>query len=398
MKRINVCTRAAAVACAALLLAALAAGCGRDPAPAALTTVDDTAWLSDFLTEPTTGEATGEIDETLPEGVYSSIVYYTQAPTTVPGATTPPGATTTKIPTLSGNATTTKPPATTKAPGNTTIPSATTTRPPATAAPTTTRAATTGGTQHYPGGISIASQAEALSRFNAAVKTALDSKAGYNKSHMINPKAWVFDPAFIDDVTIPGLGGLVNMSEQISGWLNTALGATNGAHTATCAKGQSSNLMKNSQFAMGDLTDATYSGSQGGEWTVTLFVKDGQTRQEKRLLGSGISGNSPIDKGPIHMATGDGGLYDHMSADRVFALVKSSNLSVINVDPIDISESTTGVKFTARIDGEGKLLELRVTYNQTINLTEIRILNGADTYRNNTGSSTVTVTYDQFVY
>jgi len=376
MKRHRV-KRLTAILCTALLLAALAFGCGGDPAAVELPDPDDYGWATatETTTEPDT--ETTEEEETLPEGVYTSIVYLTSAPATQAGSVT------TKIPALSGNA------STTRAPG--------------TNAPVTTRAQTTstttatttsrGATQYFANGINISSKDEALSRFNAAVKRALDSRAGFSKRHMIAYKDWAFDQALLAGV--PNFGGLFDPNAFVANQLNAAL--SNGVHSATCHKGDGTNLMKNSGFVMGDLRDVTYTGRQGGEWTVTLLVKDGQTRQEKRFLGSRVTGNSPIDKGPLHMATGDGNLYDHMDADKIFSMLKNT-FSFINAEPIDISESTSQVKFVARIDGEGKLVHLQATYNQTINLTEIRILNGLDSYKNNTGSSTVTVTFEQFVY
>ena len=357
---------------AALLLMGLAFGCGGQPAsaPAAETTTEDYGWLSQ-LSEQTVTEPVEPTDaDPLAPETYTSIVYLTYPPSTKPGA-----ATTTKASTAGGNTVTST---------KTTASAATTTK---------ISTTTTGSTKYYANGISIASKDAALSAFNAAVKKVIDSKAGFMKRHLITYKDWAFDQALLDG--IPSFGGLFDPASYISGPLNKALG--NGTHSATGHKGDSNSLIKNSSFSMGDLKDVTYSGKAGGEWTVTLLVNDGSTRQEKRLFGSGISGNSPIDKGPLNQATGDGGIYDHMSADKVFSLVKSS-LSFINADPIDISESTSQVKFTARLDGEGKLVELKATYNQTINLKEIKILNGMDTYKDNTGSSTVTVTYDTFVY
>ena len=155
MKRIT------AIACAALLLAALAFGCGKDPVAVQLPDPsEDYGWMTtaESTTEPEI-ETTAEEDETLPEGVYTSIVYLTSPPAAQAGVTT-----TAKIPVLSGNASTT----TTKAPGNTTIASVNTTKAPATS--TTTTTTTKGGaTQYFPNGINIAGKDEALSRFNAAV-------------------------------------------------------------------------------------------------------------------------------------------------------------------------------------------------------------------------------------
>ena len=375
MKRIT------AMICAALLLAGLAFACNKEPAAVQLPDpTDDFSWMLETQTETETETEPAEptdADPLAPE-TYTSIVYLPVATTTKTGSTT----STSKVPTLSGNASAT---------------TTTTTATKASTASTTTTTTTTrtGATQYYPGGLNIDSKDAALSAFNAAVKKALDSKAGFAKSHLITYKDWAFDQAFLDSVTIPGLGGLIDPSTYISGALNTALGK--GVRSATAHKGDGHSLMKNSALAMADLKDVTYSGSAGGNWTVTLLVKDGETRQEKRLFGSGISGNSPIDKGPLHLATGDGNLYDHMAADKVFSLVKSS-LSFINADPIDISESTSQVQFVAKIDGQGKLLELKATYNQTINLKDIRVLNGMQSYKDNKGSSTVTVTFDAFVY
>ena len=371
MKRIS------AIFIAALLLAVLAFGCGKDPAAVQLPDPDgESSW-----TVPTTIETESQ-SETETESI--------TGPDEPQAGTTAKAATTTKTPTLSGSASTSKTTTTKPSTSSNSTSSSASSKTTTTTKPTTTQKGTT---KYYPNGISISSKDDALSKFNAAVKRTLDSKAGFSKSHMITYKDWAFDPALLSG--IPNMGGLIDPNAYVSDALNTALGK--GVHSATVHKGDGTNLLRSNSFSMGDLKDVTYSGTQGGEWTVTLLVNDGQTRQEKRLFGSGISGNSPIDKGPLHMATGDGNLYDHMSADRVFSLVKNG-LNFINADPIDISESTSQVKFVARIDGEGKLVWLQATYNQTINLTEIRILNGMDTYRNNTGSSTVTVTFDGFNY
>jgi len=378
MKRITV------ILCVALLLAGLTFACGKDPAAVQLPTDPDDYWASLTTTEPleTESEADPEhptdIDPLAPE-TYTSIVY-------LPVTTTKPNTTTLAV--LSGNAsTTTTKPATTTTKASTASTSTTTTT-------TTTKA---GATQHYPGGLNITSQDAALSAFNAAVKRVVDNKAGFAKSHLITYKDWAFDQALLADVTIPGLSSLLNIdtNKYLADALNSALGK--GIRSATASKGDSNSIIKNSAFTMGDLNSVTYTGTAGGDWIVTLHVKDGETRQQKRFLGSRATGNSPIDKGPLHQAVGDGNIYDHMDADKIFHLVKSS-LSFINADPIDISETTTQVRFVARIDGQGRLLELKATYNQTINLKEIRILSGLDTYKDNTGSSTVTVTYDSFAY
>jgi len=209
---------------------------------------------------------------------------------------------------------------------------------------------------------------------------------------MITAQNWAFDQGFLDSLTIPGLGSILDPNDYLSGALNTALGK--GMRTATASKGSGNSLITASAFTMADMKDVAYSGSAGGQWTITMTVKDGETRQRK---GGSLTGSSPIDKGPLGQATGSGNIHDHMDANKIFALVKSS-FSIVSVEPIDITESTSQVKFVAKLDSQGRLTELKVTFNQTINLREIQVLGGLQSYKDNKGSSSVTVTYDGFVY
>ncbi|MCL2300619.1 MAG: hypothetical protein FWC27_10800, partial [Firmicutes bacterium] len=281
--------------------------------------------------------------------------------------------TTSRIPTLSGGASSTRSTTTTRSSTVTTI--------------------TTTTTRQAGNAINIGSTEAALSAFNSAVRGAANGKAGFAKSHLITAQDWTFDPAFIDSLTIPGLSSFFDPNEYLAGALNTALGK--GLRTATAGKGSANSLLANSSFTMADMKDVTYTGSAGGQqWTITMLVKDGETRQKR---GGGLTGSSPIDRGPLNLAAGVAGLYDHMAADKIFSLVKSS-FAIVNAEPIDISESTSQVKLVAKLDTQGRLTELQVSFNQTINLREITVLNGAQSFTDNQGSSAVTVTYDGFVY
>jgi len=348
--------RIVAILCASLLLMALAFGCNSEPAAVQLPDPTDSyEWTA----------------PTLPETETEPVEPTDANPLETKTETTTKKTTTTTAATLSGSASSTK----------------TTT----TAKTTTTQKDTT---KYYANGITIDSKDAALSAFNAAAKKAVDSKAGFNKSHLITAQDWVFDQEFLD--VIPSFGGLIDPNASLSSLLNGALGK--GMRTATAKKGESNSLIRASSLSMGDVKDVTYTGSASSGYTVTVTVKDGETRQEKRLFGNNRStGSSPIDSGPLNQATSGGGLYDHMDADKIFALVKSA-FTAVNVEPHDISESTSQVKFVAKLDGQGRLIELKATYNQTINLRDIRILNGLQSYKDNKGSSTVTVTYDAFVY
>jgi hypothetical protein len=388
MKTIKTKKMAAAIL-AMLLLAALAAGCGSKP-----TSVDgyqtdptetDTSAYS--TTDPWASYTEDETGETTEPGVLTSIVYiYPTDPTAATTKSTAAQTQTTKPPSTnlahptSTNTTTTKPTtASTKPPTTTTKP------------PTTTAKPTTG---NYPNPITITSKDGALAAVNSAVQKVISSKVGFGKSHMITYKDWSYDPALLEGIPTVGMGNLFDPET----WMNTALNGalSKGVRSATQHKGESTVLLKNPTWTMADLKDVTYSGTTNGNWTITITVKDGATRQEKRLFGSGTSGDSPIDRGPLHMATGDGGIYDHMRADYIFNMVKK--LTIVNADPIDISETTTQVKFVAVLDGGGNFVSLTATYNQQINLAEIKILNGVQSYKDNVGSGSVTVTYDEFDY
>jgi len=352
--------RIVAILCAALLLTALASGCKKDEPAVVLVTDEETT--VELWTYPTLPE-----EETEP--VEPTDAEPEQAEPTAASTTTTRTTTTSKVPVLSGNASASTPTTTTSA------------------------ATTTTTTRQNANAISINSREDALGAFNSAVQKATGGKAGFAKSHLITAQDWTFDQAFLD--TLPSLGGLIDPGATLSSTLNAALGK--GMRTATATKGSANSLLTASAFTMADMKDVTWSASSGVT-TVTLSVKDGETRQEKRLFGNNRStGASPIDKGPLGMATGSAGLYDHMDADKIFGLVKSS-FSIVNAEPIDIQESTSQVKFVAKLDGQGRLIELKATFNQTINLKDIRILNGAQAFRDNKSSSTVTVTYDNFMY
>jgi len=351
-----------AITCAILLLAALASGCKKESALVLATEPEETSenlWTFATLPETET-EPVEPTDE--------------ESPQDESGAAS---TTKTNIPVLSGNASATTRTTTAASTTSTTKSSSS-----SSSATTTTRPAG--------GAISISSKEEALRAFNSAVQQVTGGKAGFAKSHLITSQDWAFDQGFLESVNIPFVGAEM-ISQQLSGVLNTALGK--GLRTSTAGKGSANSLISASAFTMADMKDVTWSGG-GQQWTVTLSVKDGETRQKK---GGSLTGSSPIDKGPLSLAANSPGLYDHMNAGHVFSLVKTS-FSFVNVEPIDISESTSQVVFTAKLDAQGRLTELKATFRQTINLNEIKVLNGLQSYKDNKGSSSVTVTYDSFVY
>ncbi|MDR0530688.1 MAG: hypothetical protein LBG83_01290 [Oscillospiraceae bacterium] len=351
--------RSLAILFAALLFLALLAACG-DSAQDIAAPTGETASYS-YVTEQPTTEDLWETETT-------------QEETTTEEST----VSTTAVPTTQRTTTRT-----------TTARTTTTTR--TTARTTTTKAKTTTQTTSYPTGSSfgIASKEGALAAFNAAVDGALNGKASFDKSHKITWNAWSYDPAISNGLNFALFDSVDAMLDQA---LNTLLGK--GIQTASAVRGASNSLLASSRLTMSDLNSADYSGTKGGEWTITLSVKNGETRQRQ----SGFSGSSPIDKGPLQMATGEGNIYDHMDAGRLVALIKSSQLGLLNIDPIDVQENTSAVNFVAKLDGGGALRSLNVSYSQLVNLREIKILNGETTYKDNTGTSSVSITYDNFGY
>ncbi|MDR2524793.1 MAG: hypothetical protein LBC83_01150 [Oscillospiraceae bacterium] len=252
-------------------------------------------------------------------------------------------------------------------------------------------------TQFFANPITINSSEGALKAFNDSIARVMNAKPGFSKDHLVTYKNWSLDPNLQTALTFPIVG---DYSQTIFQSIGSAINS--GARTATFYKGDTHNVLRNDPFAMGDLKDGGVSYKRdGSDWLVTLNVKNGSTRQQKKLFGSGVSGDSPIDKGPLALATGDGGVYDHMSADRIFSMINNYNVNslvgVFSIEPIDISESTERVIFTARLDGEGKLISLVVTYNQTVNLSEVLVMSGTP-YKNNTGSASVKISFSDFSY
>ena len=304
----------AMIALAALLPGFLFAGCAKKEPNSVAGWQEDTQigeapyytvdpW-ENYTLDESTQEETGPEESTGP----------TQAVSTSKAATQPTNNanSTAKTTTTTKNANTTT--TTTKA-GNTTT---TTTTSTTTTTTTTTKSA---------GTIAIASKEAALAAFNSAVKKAVDSKAGFGKSHLVTPKDWKID---LDWLGIPELPLIGPWEPYLTEWLNTALFRP--IPTVTAQKGSANSLIKTPTWTMSDMKDVSYSQT-GSLWTVTLDVKDGRTRQEKRLLTSGITGDSPIDRGPLDLATGGAGLYDHIRANHIFAQVKQ--LTVIAADPIE---------------------------------------------------------------
>ncbi|MDR1465287.1 MAG: hypothetical protein LBJ11_08330 [Oscillospiraceae bacterium] len=380
-----------AVLLAALLLAALAAGCAKET-PVANTGVSDGAntywWGEEISSQPDEPQFPSEADSTEPSSDAGTL------PGETPG-TAAPGTTKTPVVVIPG--TTAKP----AAPGQTTTKPATTksttTKPTtATAKPATTKPTTAPvvPTKVYPNPISITSKDNALSVFNASVKKVVSEKPGFGKSHNITFGSWQLDPALLGgyESLIPLPADQVN--NYISSMLNSSLGS-GGLKTATASKGYANQIIRESAWAMSDLKDVTYA-KDGANWIVTITVNDGNTRQQKKFLSSGITGNSPIDKGPLHMATGDGSLYDHMTADRVFALIKANAGKL--VDPIDISEITNQIKFVATIDGGGYLVRLTADYHQQFTLGEVTVVTSGQGVKDQTGSANVHIVYSDFNY
>ena len=386
---------------AALLVCLFFFGCNRDTAqvdqPTVLDPTASTANPWDILaddnetttesaeqTDPTGGITTsGATGTKLVTTTAKATTKTTKATTTAKATTKTTKATTTAKATTKTTKATTTAKATTKTTKATTTAKATT----ATTKATTTTAKATTTTQS--GSFGIAGKDAALQAFNSAVGKAVSGRAGFAKRHMVTYQGWKYDPGLLSGLNI----SLVNdVSNYLSGQLNSVL--NNGVRTASNQKGSASGLIKNSTLAMGDLRDVTYAKS-GGDWTVTLLVKGGETRRQKG--STGYTGTAPIAKGPLNHAISDGTVYDHMTADRIFNLIKNQ-LRLLQADPIDISESTANTKIVAVLGSSGQLKSMTVTYDQTINIRAIKFLTGNTTFRDNTGSSSVTITYDSFLY
>ncbi|MCL2105707.1 MAG: hypothetical protein FWH26_01380 [Oscillospiraceae bacterium] len=298
-------------------------------------------------------------------------------------ATNATNATTTKAPAGSGAQTQTKTP-TTKAP---------TTKAPTTKAPTTAKPTT--NNQVFANPISINNKDQAFAAFNDSVRTVISKKPAMIKSHAVTWDNWLYTEETLEGLNLGGIGSLLgDPSKYLAKLTSDAL--LNGTRTSSAQKGDSNTQMiKACTWTMSDMKDVVYS-RDGSDWIITLTVKDGSTRQQQKLLSAPVSGSSPIDKGPLNYASNN--IYDHNSADKVFALLNNNLVLGSIFKPIDISEETRQTKFVARLDGEGKLTNLVCTYHQTILLTEIQVPLANKTYRDNMGSGSVRIHYTDFSY
>ena len=306
----------------------------------------------------------------------------------------------------------------TTAPGQTTPATTTTGAGGQTAAPTTTTSTTrTTTTQNQtpappPGGgaqqilttpIRINNNTEALAQFNSTINRVTSQRAGFNKRHAatnVNFQAG----ADLANINIPFLN---NAETWIRTLIQTVMG---GAPTASRQeRGRESVLIQNNQLSLNNgLSGISYTQQANGNWVITLNVSNATTTWRQ---GGATTGTPHMQRGPIRQVTDadfgtgfTGVVHDHMCASRANSFLGNTlqlDLGGVAtlptmITPTEITENTTNGRYVLTLDRNGNPISLVASYNQTINMVEATIL--TQTTRNNRITSTVTITYYNFLF
>ena len=212
---------------------------------------------------------------------------------------------------------------------------------------------------------------EILKVYNDAVNNAINAKAGYSKTRVTN----------INSLE----GGKILDFQVVKDAVNDFLGV--GTKNYTNSKGKAEYLGKAS-LSSGDVSSATCTEADG-KYTIELTVNDGSSSAS----GGGKSDNSSINKTGLYVGSGDKSEFDYKSAGNVYDALNGLDEASVQA----VSVSTNSIKITAVVDAEtGNLENLKVSFNFTANLTNVKYL--FVTVKTATGRANTTVTFKDFKY
>ncbi|MCL2508458.1 MAG: hypothetical protein FWF05_04710 [Oscillospiraceae bacterium] len=226
---------------------------------------------------------------------------------------------------------------------------------------------------------------EVLDLFNAATKKVVDQKAGYDKKRFTK----------ITGIDFGLLGNLAIVKEAVYGFLGITDTATGeGTYTAKAEKGKASDLLQVSTLAEGDVKSAKAVSDGKGGYTITIEVKDGTTSWSGKGgtdPGSGTA-KSAIDKGPLCYGIEDNEKFDHKNARLVYNAINGAD----GASTEGIRETTSGVKFTAKTDDQGRLTSLTGRMDMIVYVDHVKYT--GITLRNKSGQGYGTIEYSNFKY
>lgn len=117
-----------------------------------------------------------------------------------------------------------------------------------------------------------------------------------------------------------------------------------------------------SKLTASDVTNATCTADDKGNFTVNLSIKSGNSQV---LGGSSEVINAPIDRCGISAGRNDKDYYDHKTAQNVYDAIDDVAAGA------EIKESYSNAKLTAVIDAEGNLTSLKVTFDLEFDISKV---------------------------
>ncbi len=211
--------------------------------------------------------------------------------------------------------------------------------------------------------------AEIVALYNNAVNSAFDAKAGFGKTR------------YVDNVNMDmslALKAFKSLVEKFVG-----IGDEN-KYNETVSKGNWDSDAKKNYLRKSTITEADLTGASckqdGNFFVVTLNIKGGSSKGSEDSKFT----NAPVDKCGICVGKEDKGYYDHKTGEVIYDAIEGT-YSAAKID-----ESYSNAKAVAKIDANGKLVSLTVTYDMAVAI-DIGIGSG-------TASGTSHIVYKDFKY
>jgi len=231
---------------------------------------------------------------------------------------------------------------------------------------------------------------EALDLYNAAIKKAVNEKAGYQKRREIKITALNFG-AFS---RVPGLSAVVK--DLVYGIFGVGSNGE-GVYRQAVQKGQSTIYLRESKWTMNDVTSAVAEPDGSGGYHVKIAVKDGGTYWKGGGRGDAGSGNavSPVDRGPLCYGADESEHHDHKTAQNLYYIINHMAHSLGTPSTQDIAERTGNVTMEGKIDSQGRIAHMKGYMEMTVDVNHV---NFVVTLRNGSGRGHGTVEYSDFMY
>jgi hypothetical protein len=238
----------------------------------------------------------------------------------------------------------------------------------------------------------------AIDLFNSAVKKAVSGKAGFQKHRNGNVSL---------DLSSFGVLKSFGLEKAINDYLHVSGGQLSDTNRNE-AKGSSSNEIKESSLSMTQVKSAKAIPSPDGGYSITLELKDGSTTwsgQGGRTYdpakdngdpgkGNPANGLAPLDYGPVYIGDNNNGDYDHKRPQGFY--YKINNAGVPGLTVKNIQEETTNASYTAKVDAQGRVTEIKLHYNLQVTISEMKF--ALTSFSPASGGGSVDIIWSNFSY